>query len=222
MNGLSVDIVARQGDFDLQVAFDTSAAVTAILGPSGAGKSLTLRAIAGLLRPERGRIVLDGRTLFDHPQKIDLPARSRRVGVVFQGYALFPHLDVGANIGFGLVGSAAERDRRVQELAALVELDDRLEARHSELSGGQQQRIAIARALAPRPQLVLLDEPFAAVDPALRQRLREGLRALLAREGVRVLLVTHDIADARALAERVVRMEHGRVVATGGVELAGG
>jgi len=222
VNGLSVDIVARQGDFDLQVAFDTSAAVTAILGPSGAGKSLTLRAIAGLLRPERGRIVLDGRTLFDHPQKIDLPARSRRVGVVFQGYALFPHLDVGANIGFGLVGSAAERDRRVQELAALVELDDRLEARHSELSGGQQQRIAIARALAPRPQLVLLDEPFAAVDPALRQRLREGLRALLAREGVRVLLVTHDIADARALAERVVRMEHGRVVATGGVELAGG
>lgn len=222
MRGLFVDIEAQAGEFTLQLAFDSTAAVTALLGPSGAGKSLSLRAIAGLLRPARGRIVLDGRTLFDHEQKADLPARARRVGVVFQGYALFPHLDVGSNIGFGMVkASGAERARRVRELARLVELDDRLSARPSELSGGQQQRIAIARALAPRPDLILLDEPFASVDPALRQRLREGLGELLAREGVRALLVTHDVADALALAERVVRIERGRVVATGGVELLG-
>ncbi len=140
--------------------------------------------------------------------------------MVFQSYALFPHLDVARNVGFGLHRwPEAERRARVAELTTLLELDGRLGAYPAELSGGQQQRVAIARALAPRPALLLLDEPFAAVDAPLRRRLRDGLRALLAQERVRSVLVTHDAADAAALAGKVVVVREGRCVAAGGLEL---
>lgn len=220
---VDVDVRARVGRFDLDVSFSTDAPFTAIVGPSGAGKTLTLRLIAGLLRPDAGRVAVDGRALFDDRHGVDVPARSRRVGLVFQHHALFPHLDVARNIGFGLPDwDAGERTARVRALAQLVELEDRLDARPDELSGGQQQRVAVARALAPRPDLLLLDEPFAAVDTKLRERLRAGLQEALQTEGVRALLVTHDAADAAALADRVLVLEGGRCVATGGHELLNG
>jgi molybdate transport system ATP-binding protein len=209
VSGLEVALRASVGAFRLDVAFRSNAAVTALVGPSGAGKSLTLRALAGLLRGVDGRVVVDGAVWLDAAAGVDLPARARRVGVLFQGLALFPHLDVAGNIGFGLTGPG--KAARVAELAERVELGDRLSARVGDLSGGQQQRVALARALAPRPALLLLDEPFSSVDADLRERLRRQVAEVVAAEGVRTVLVTHDPADVAALAGAVVRVVGGRV-----------
>jgi molybdate transport system ATP-binding protein len=209
VSGLDVRLRAALGSFRLEVVFRSDAAVTALVGPSGAGKSVTLRALAGLLRGVDGRVVVDGAVWLDAATGVDLPARARRVGVMFQGLALFPHLDVAGNIGFGLSGPG--RAARVAELAERMELGDRLSARVGDLSGGQRQRVALARALAPRPALLLLDEPFSAVDADLRERLRAQVAEVVAAEGVRTVLVTHDPADVAALAGAVVRVVGGRV-----------
>ena len=206
---IDVAVQADLGAFRLDVAFRSDAAVTALVGPSGAGKSATLRALAGLLRGARGRVIVDGAVWLD--EGVDLPARSRRVGMMFQGLALFPHLDVAGNIGFGLSGP--RRQARVAELAERMELSDRLRDPVGALSGGQQQRVALARALAPRPALLLLDEPFSSVDTDLRARLRRQVAEVTAAEGVRTVLVTHDPEDVAALAGAVVRMERGVSVA---------
>ncbi|MEX2541248.1 MAG: ABC transporter ATP-binding protein [Trueperaceae bacterium] len=184
----------------------------ALLGPSGCGKSTLLRLVAGLEHPDRGRIVHGEREI------TGLPPQKRAMGVVFQDYALFPHLDVAGNIGFSLVEQrrpAAEVRGRVAELLEVVGLAGYERRRVFELSGGQQQRVALARALAVEPSLLLLDEPLSNLDAELRQSLQLELRTLLADLGVTALYVTHDQAEAFAIAERVALMKAGRIVQLG-------
>ena len=203
--------------FDLDVSFSSAAKRLVLLGPSGAGKTLTLKAIAGLLRPDAGTIAFDGETLFDGAHAVDVPSRERRLGYVFQEYALFPHLTVRQNVSFGLdkgwrnpgrrsVDPAAERWLDALEIGAL---GDRFP---DQLSGGQRQRTALARALAAEPRALLLDEPFAALDVTLREKLRAELRELQVRFAVPILLITHDPADVEAFADEVIDIEGGRVV----------
>ena len=211
--GLTVEVRRALPQFTLDVTFAVPGGIAAVVGPSGAGKTMTLRAVAGLLRPDAGRIACGGRVLYDGAGGVHVPARARRVGYVFQQYALFPHLSVGENVAYGLHGiRASARAARVAELLALVGLPDLARRRPRELSGGQQQRVALARALAPAPALLLLDEPLAAVDAPLRARLGDALLALHAQTGVPMLVVTHDPAEARRIADVVVRLEDGRVV----------
>lgn len=202
--------------FELDVSFQTAAQRTVIYGPSGAGKSLTLQAIAGLLKPDRGQIAVQGQTLFDAKQGLDVPSRERGFGYLFQDYALFPHLNVRQNIAFGLrcgwlnppaVLADAEVDRWLQAF----ELEAVAGQRPHELSGGQRQRTALARALVNQPRALLLDEPFAALDPALRGRMREELQALLDRIQIPMLMITHDPEDVARFGEARLLIAEGRI-----------
>jgi molybdate transport system ATP-binding protein len=208
---LSLHIERALGDFALDVRFEADGGVTALFGPSGAGKTLTLRAIAGLITPDAGRIVVAGRTLFDSSAGIDLAPRERRIGYLFQQYALFPHLTLAENVGYGLhrLPKPARADRIVA-LLELVGLEGFERRRPHELSGGLQQRGALARALAPEPDLLLLDEPFAAIDLGTRRRLRAELRRIQQATATPMLLVTHDPAEVRQLADTLVVFENGR------------
>ena len=203
--------------FELDLAFRSDATRLVLFGPSGAGKTLTLKAIAGLLRPDAGHVRMSDETLFDSTTAIDLPARRRGVGYLFQEYALFPHLDVRQNIAFGLDkgwrnprrGAGGGAVARWLDALGLRELSSRYP---DELSGGQRQRVAVARALAAAPRALQLDEPFAALDTALRSKLRADLVALQAELSLPVVLITHDLADVDAFADEVVAIEAGRVV----------
>jgi molybdate transport system ATP-binding protein len=209
---LDVSIYRPLDGFTLDVRFSTNTPMSALVGPSGSGKTLTLRAVAGVFTPDAGRIVLDDETLFDSELGIDLPPQARRVGYVPQQYALFPHLNVQENVGFGLRGVSAEvRRRRVGDLLELVELTGLERRRPSQLSGGQQQRVALARALIVSPRILLLDEPFSALDSGIRQPLRTSLLELQNALGFRALLVTHDPADA-AIAGQRFEFERGQIV----------
>jgi iron(III) transport system ATP-binding protein len=179
----------------------------AVLGPSGCGKTTLLRLIAGFERPDAGGIEIDGRAVAG-PRR-NLPPEARRIGMVFQESALFPHLDVAGNIGFGLPRRG--RDARVAELVALVGLPGLQRRMPHELSGGQQQRVAVARALAPDPALILLDEPFSALDATLRTQLRADVREILRLAGATALLVTHDQGEALEISDRVAVMRSGRI-----------
>jgi molybdate transport system permease protein len=204
------------GGFHLEVAFRASGAPLGILGASGAGKSLTLRAIAGLERPDRGRIVLDGRVLFDSAAGVDCPSRDRHVGLLFQNYALFPHLTVAQNIAFGISALPKdERDRRIARQIAALHLAG-LEARFpAALSGGQQQRVALARALAPEPEALLLDEPFSALDAHLRGEIERELREALARYRGVALFVGHNLEEAYRFCGELVVLANGKIAAAG-------
>lgn len=187
-----------------------------VFGPSGAGKSTLLRLIAGLTRPDEGRVALGGEVLFDSRRGIDVPLRHRRIGMIFQDDLLFPHLRVGDNIGFGL--KHLPRDRRASrlaEVAGLCGVEHLLDRRPAGLSGGERQRVGLARALAPKPRLLLCDEPVSALDLPNRHGLLEELRRLQRAEGPPVLYVTHSSAEAISLGTRLFLMEHGRVVAEG-------
>lgn len=187
---------------------------TAIVGPSGSGKTTLLRLIAGFEMPDSGRIVLQGKTLFGDGQFV--PAHQRNIGFVPQEGALFPHLRVGENIAWGLKGSRHEKQRRVDELMAMVSLDSKLAARWPhEISGGQQQRVALARALAQKPALMLLDEPFSALDTGLRAATRKATADLLTDAGVASILVTHDQKEALSFASQIVVIRHGRFAQVG-------
>jgi molybdate transport system permease protein len=217
--GLEVQLEMRLPDYDLRVWFKAGTAPLSILGPSGAGKTMTLRAIAGLERPSRGRIVLNGRVLFDSELRIDVPARHRRVAMLFQHHALFPHMTVAANIAFGLEDlPAAERDARVRRIASQTHLDG-LQSRYPrELSGGEQQRVALARALVTEPEALLLDEPLSALDTHLRAQIEyELLETFQAYRGVS-LLVTHNVAEAYRLGEKMLVLSKGRIAALGSKE----
>lgn len=212
---LQADVGDRHRQFQLQMAFTTDAPVVALFGPSGAGKSLTLQAIAGLLRPRAGHVRVAGRTLFDSHAGINLPPERRHVGCVFQHYALFPHLNVRQNVGFGL-GSWRHRPGRAlrERVDALLEafgLMALAASRPDTLSGGQKQRVALARALACEPELLLLDEPFSALNPQLRAQLRAELRDCVQRWRVPALLITHDVDDVLALANQACCVDGGRV-----------
>lgn len=209
--------VAEHGRcFEMAVRIACDEPVVALYGPSGAGKSMTLKAIAGLLRPAFGHVRVGGRTLFDAARGIDLPADQRRMGCVFQHYALFPHLSVRANIAFGLTSWRQRLQpadaARVQDLLETFGLAPLADARPASLSGGQQQRVALARALACSPVALLLDEPFAALDTALRDSLRRELAQVQRRWSLPMLLITHDVEDVLALADRAFVVSQGQVV----------
>ncbi len=201
--------------FDLDVAFASAAPVIALYGPSGAGKSLTLAAMAGLLAPAGGHVCIAGRTLFDSRTATNVATPQRRLGYLFQSYALFPHLSVYDNVAFGLTTWRRRLSppdaQRVGDLLASFGLAELAHSRPATLSGGQQQRVALARALACEPQALLLDEPFAALNPMLRQALREELAQVRARWGVPMVMITHDIEDVLALADVAFMLDGGRV-----------
>ncbi len=215
---LDIHVALRAGTrhFDLRVQCSSASRRIVIYGPSGAGKSVTLKAIAGLLTPASGHIRLAGRTLFDRAGGVDLAPRARKVAYLFQDYALFPHLTVRQNVAFGLARGWLNPGREAADQAVeqwlrafgLVEL-----ARHmpAQLSGGQRQRTALARALVSEPDALLLDEPFAALDPALRTTMRAELDALQRRLNVPMILITHDPGDAEALGEHVLHLREGRI-----------
>ena len=184
----------------------------ALLGPSGCGKSTLLRILAGLSEPDTGTITLDGEDVTRRPPWL------RDIGLVFQSYALFPHMNVRQNVGFGLEMRkirGAEAERRIDEALSIVSMRDFAARRPAELSGGQQQRIAIARAIAAKPRLLLLDEPLSNLDAVLRQSVRVELRELHERTGITTIMVTHDQAEALTMSDRVALMQGGRIVQTG-------
>ena len=187
--------------------------VTVLFGPSGSGKTPVLRALAGLDRPDAGRIVFDGETWLDVARGVAVPPQRRRVGLLFQEHALFPHLGVAANVAYGLGRlPRTAREARVREVAARVGLaPELLSRRPSELSGGQRQRVALARALAPSPRLLLLDEPLSALDAPSREELRGELRRSIEASGVPALVVTHDRVEALALGDRIAVMVDGEI-----------
>jgi len=208
MDTLELDIALPLRSFRIDLALSLGRETFALVGPSGAGKTSVLRAIAGLARPENGRIALDGRVLFDAAANIDRPPEERRVGFVFQDYALFPHMSVEQNVAY----AGGDSPARVLERFGIAHL---AKARPGELSGGERQRVGLARALARRPEVLLLDEPLSALDAHTRAGIRAELSELLDDLDLPVLLVTHDFQDAAVLADRVGVLVEGRVVQTG-------
>lgn len=213
---LEVAIEKQMSGFRLNVEFTANCVPLGLLGSSGSGKTMTLRSIAGLESPDRGRIVLHGRVLFDSGKRINVPARERRVGLLFQNYALFPHLTVAENIGFGLRHlSPNERDRRVEEQLAAAHLGGLANRYPATLSGGEQQRVALARALAVEPEALLLDEPFSALDTHLRGALERQLRETLGRYQGSTVFVSHNLEEAYRICGELVVLAGGVVAARG-------
>ncbi len=215
---VDIDVTLRSGrrSFRLNVAFSTADDRVVIFGPSGAGKSVTIQAIAGLIRPTRGRVQLGERVLFDSASRIDLPSRERRVGYLFQDYALFPHLTVEENVAFPLqrllrwrLGD--EDHRAVRDMLDLFELMPLAHSLPRDLSGGQRQRVALARALIREPEVLLLDEPFSALDITLRARVRQELADLQTRFRIPLVVITHDVDDVKMFAETLVVYGLGQV-----------
>jgi molybdate transport system permease protein len=213
---LEVHIEKRLQSYSLAVEFTAGTQPLAILGPSGAGKTMTLRCIAGLVQPDRGRIVLNDRVLFDSEKKINVPSRERRIGLLFQNYALFSHMTVAENIAFGLDRVApderAGKMRGQIDSLHLVGLENRLPR---ELSGGEQQRVALARALAVEPDALLLDEPLSALDTHLRSQVEHQLLGTLAAFSGSSLVVTHNIEEAYRLGTEMLVLTKGHVAAFG-------
>jgi molybdate transport system ATP-binding protein len=210
---LSVDIRKKLGAFQLDAAFE-AAGVTGILGASGCGKSMTLRCIAGIDKPDQGRIVLDGAVLFDSKKGINLPPQKRKVGYLFQHYALFPNMTVTENI---LCGLYHEKDKvkcrqETDDVIRLLKLEGLGKHRPSQLSGGQQQRVALARILVNKPKLLMLDEPFSALDSHLRDQLQIQIKQILGQYGGTVLMVTHNRGEAYHLCGQIALMDTGMVI----------
>jgi molybdate transport system ATP-binding protein len=214
---LEADLHGRAGDLRVHLQLSVERGPVVLAGPNGAGKTSSLHLLLGLLQPERGRLVLDGRTLFDADGGIDVPPEERNLGYVPQDYALFPHLNVLENVRFGLEPRLRRADADLRARHTLDELGGlHLEARRTgSLSGGERQLVALARALATEPQALLLDEPLAALDAGARQKVRTFLATRLAALRIPAVVVTHDPGDAAALAQRVAVLEQGRVVQVG-------
>lgn len=203
-------------NFNLGVSFSSDREAVVIFGPSGSGKTVTLHSVAGLMTPDRGRIVVEGRVLFDSAKGINVPARERGVGYVFQDYALFPDLTVRKNVAFGLdtrwpLSLSSSARSTVDGLLEAMELRDLADELPRDLSGGQRQRVALARALARKPKLLLLDEPFSALDPLSKLRMRSEFVTMRERFSIPFIVITHDPEDVAALAETLVHFDAGRV-----------
>jgi molybdate transport system ATP-binding protein len=219
--GLAIDIrFARVGaDFALEVRFEAPPGITILFGPSGAGKSTTLAAIAGLLRPDQGRISLGDAAWFDSERGVFLPIHERGVAYVFQSLALFPHMTALTNVEYGAPRSMpkAERRRHAMTMLERMKVGNLWNRKPRTFSGGEAQRVALARAFAMSPRVVMLDEPFAAMDRALRREFITDVRGFAEEEQIPLLHVTHHINEARALGDRAVLLDKGRVVGVGPV-----
>ncbi len=220
---LRVDITKQLGEFSLQASFESEGRVTGLFGASGAGKTSLVNMIAGLLRPDRGTITIDGETLDDVAAGVHIPAYRRRIGYVFQDARLFPHLDVTQNLDYGrrmnrLDDDPAQR-KRVTDLLDIGHLLDR---RPGKLSGGERQRVALGRALLSKPRLLLLDEPLGALDEGRRAEILPYLVRLRDEARIPMVYVSHDAAEMRQLATQIVLLQGGRVTALGGVKVLSG
>ena len=217
---LAVEVGKTLGEFSLEAAFDAEGGVTALFGGSGAGKTSIINMIAGLMKPDRGRILIDGEPVFDAAARIDVPAWRRRIGCVFQEGRLFPHLSVRRNLGYGrwISGRAAD-PKAFAHVVELLDIGRLLDRRPGKLSGGERQRVAVGRALLMEPRLLLLDEPLASLDAARKADILPYLERLRDEARVPMIYVSHDAAEVKRIASRVVRLEDGQVTAVGGGEL---
>lgn len=213
---LTQRIHAGSPPFVLDVSLQVSPGITILFGPSGAGKSTVLDCIAGLARPDAGRIAVGEEVLFDSGRVVNLPPQSRRIAYVFQTLALFPHMTAEENVSYGLDGlPQAERSARVEEILNAFRIEKTRARKPSEISGGERQRIALARSLVTQPRVLLLDEPLTGLDAKLKSAIVDDLRAWNAARRIPILYVTHTREEVDALGERVVAMDHGRVVSEG-------
>jgi molybdate transport system ATP-binding protein len=214
--GVTVTVDKKVKEFQLNVAWEIGDELAVVFGPSGSGKSLTLQLIAGHMKPDKGRIALGDTVLLDTGGNTFLPPQKRRIGYVFQDLALFPHMTVEKNILYGATGiSPQDRDRRLRDIMDLFHLEGLERKLPCEISGGQKQRVAFARALIRQPDLLLLDEPFSALDPQLRTEMRDFLRDIRRIYRIPVILVTHDIFEAYCLADTVIVYAGGKIVNMG-------
>jgi len=216
MNGLQVQLkktftARRHRSFTVEAQFSAPAGVSVVFGPSGSGKTTILQCIAGLLRQDAGHIQVGEQTLFDAEKKVDLPVRERRVGYVFQDLALFPHMNAAQNIAFGIPGENGERERMVADILERFSISGVATRRPDEISGGERQRVALARALVTRPSLLLLDEPFSALDDELKLEIIGDLKRWLEQNKIPVLLVTHDRTEAALMGGKVLLLHDGRL-----------
>lgn len=208
-----------QPDFSLHCVFETKREFVVLFGRSGSGKTTVLQCIAGLAKPDSGSITVNENAYYDCHERVDMPPQERRVGYVFQEYALFPHMDVGRNIAYGLKGWDTDaKDRRVQKMLQLMQIEGLKSAYPSQLSGGQKQRVALARALAPEPNILLLDEPFSALDPVVRMQLRIDMKAIQRALGIPILFITHNPVEAFTMADKMVVLHEGKVQQAGNPE----
>ncbi len=212
---IDVDIAKRLDQFALKVAFSAGGGVTALFGRSGAGKSTIVKAIAGLVRPERGRIQVGDAVLFDAARRIDVPAQHRRAGVVFQDGRLFPHMSVRQNLLYGFARARGEKAIDAQSVIGVLGLEALLERRPATLSGGERQRVAVGRALLAQPRVLLMDEPLASLDAARKDEVLPYLEELNSRFGIPVIYVTHDADEVLRLASDVVLLANGAAVVSG-------
>jgi molybdate transport system ATP-binding protein len=223
MTVLAVEVEKQLGALSLAVRFQIAGGVTALFGPSGAGKTSVINMIAGLLKPDRGCVVLDDTTLFDAAKTINVPPHRRRIGYVFQEGRLFPHLSVRQNLDYGRRMSGRPRDSiEFERIAALLGITHLLQRRPRMLSGGERQRVAVGRALLMQPRLLLLDEPLASLDAGHKGEILPYLMRLRDEAAIPMVYVSHIAPELRQIATSVVRLEEGRVVAVGGVELLAG
>jgi molybdate transport system ATP-binding protein len=217
--GLELFLTSHFEGFSLEIELASSSPNLVLFGPSGAGKTLTLRYLAGITRPNQGRICLDGQVLFDSKAGLEVPAQERNIGFLPQNPALFPHLTVRENMHFGVRRRLTQELREeIQALACTLGIVNLLDRSPQEISGGQAQRVALVRALAPGPRLLLLDEPFSALDGPLRLRLREELLKIQEATGVSLVVVTHDLDEARMLAQDLAVLRRGKILQLGPVE----
>ena len=210
---LAVEIIKGFGDFNMEVAFETENKVLGFLGASGSGKSMTLRCIAGLVMPNQGKITVDEKIYYDSEQGINLSPQERNIGFLFQNYALFPHLSVQENIGLPLnKHSSQKRNQIVQEKMVQMQVEGLKDHYPSQLSGGQQQRVALARALATDPDILLLDEPFSALDNHLREQMEQELLEVLSTFHGLTILVSHNLEECYRLSSHIAVIEQGKVI----------
>ncbi len=217
---LVVDIQKRLGEFSLDVKFEAKDGVTALFGSSGAGKTSLSNMIAGLVTPDRGRIVLDETVLFDAAQRIDMPPHLRRIGYVFQEGRLFPHLSVETNLHYGrYMNGIAPDPAETRRIVELLNIGHLLKRRPGSLSGGERQRVAVGRALLMKPRLLVLDEPLASLDRTRKLEILPYLVRLRDEAHIPMVYVSHQAGEIVRLASQVVRIEDGRVLGVGGIEL---
>ncbi len=217
---LSLDVKKKIGDLALDVSFESAGPVTGLFGPSGAGKTTLVQIVAGLVRPDSGRVALGDVVLFDGARGIDIPAQRRRIGYVFQEGRLFPHLSVRGNLDYGRWMTAIRRDEaEFDRVVAMLDIGPLLERRPGRLSGGERQRVAIGRALMMKPRLLLLDEPLASLDPARKSEIMPYLIRLRDEAAIPMVYVSHYAREMKRIANVVVRLDNGRVATIGGPEI---